>query len=190
MTPSFEPIMPWALGPDYPRWTETLRDHTRVVIRPLTARDVGRERDFIESLSPQSLRVRFLGQVRHPSVELIQQLTHIDYRRDVAFAAVVPDDGGEKILGVSRYSTSPDGVSCECAVTVLDDWHHKGLGTLLMRHLIEVARARGILFMYSIDSAENVEMSDLAKHLGFSCHRDPQDGTQVVHRLVLPACVE
>jgi GNAT superfamily N-acetyltransferase len=182
---SIEPIQPWALGPDYPRWTETLRDRTRVVVRPLTRKDADREREFIESLSPESLRFRFLGQVRHPSIELIQQLTELDYRRDVAFAAVVPDDADEKILGVSRYGTDKDGVSCECAVTVLDDWHHKGLGTLLMRHLIEVARARGILFMYSIDSAENVEMIDLARHLGFTCHRDPQDATQVVHRLVL-----
>ena len=185
---SIEPILPWALGPNYPRWTETLRDKTRVVVRPLTRLDADREREFIESLSPESLRFRFLGQVRHPSIELIEQLTDIDYQRDVAFAAVVPDDGDEKILGVSRYSTSPDGISCECAVTVLDDWHRKGLGTLLMRHLIEVARARGILFMYSVDSAENTEMNDLARFLGFACQRDPQDATQVVHRLVLPAC--
>jgi GNAT superfamily N-acetyltransferase len=185
--PSIEPIMPWALGPDYPRWTETLRDHTRVVIRPLTRKDAAREREFIESLSPESLRFRILGQVRHPSIELIQQLTDIDYQRDVAFAAVVPHDGDERILGVSRYSTSADGVSCECAVTVLDDWHRKGLGTLLMRHLIEVARARGIVFMVSVDSAENVEMGDLARYLGFSTEHDPQDASQVVHRLVLPS---
>ena len=184
---SVEPIQPWALGPDYPRWTETLRDHTRVVVRPLTRHDAARERTFIESLSPESRRFRFLGQVRHPSSELIESLTDIDYRRDVAFAAVVPDGAGEKILGVSRFSTSADGISCECAVTVLDDWHRKGLGTLLMRHLIEVARARGIMFMYSVDSAENVEMGDLARFLGFTCQRDPQDSIQVVHRLVLPA---
>lgn len=185
---SFEPILPWALGPDYPRWSETLRDQTRVEIRPLTHADADRERDFIESLSDESRRFRFLGQVRHPSDELIAQLTDIDYERDVAFAAVVPDGDGEKILGVSRYSTDRDGVSCECAVTVLDDWHRKGLGTLLMRHLIDVARARGMLFMTSIDSAQNVEMSELAHHLGFVTHNDPQDAAQVVHRMMLPAC--
>ena len=182
---SIEPVLPWCLGPDYPRWTDTLRDGTRVEVRPLTREDAQRERAFIESLSPQALRFRFLGQVRHPSAELIARFTDIDYARDVAFAAVLPDGAGEKILGVSRYGTSKDGFSCECAVTVLDEWHHKGLGTLLMRHLIEVARARGILFMFSIDAADNIEMADLAKFLGFSRHLDPEDASQVVHRLVL-----
>src|SRR5207344_594371 len=100
------------------RWTETLRDGTRVVIRPLVRTDAARERAFIESLSPETARFRFLGQVRHPSIELIRQLTDLDYDRDVAFAAVVPDDADEKILGVARYSTARDGSSCECAVTV------------------------------------------------------------------------
>jgi len=185
---SIEPVLPWALGPDYPRWSEALRDGTRVVVRPLTREDADRERDFIESLSPESLRFRFLGQARHPDAEFLARLTDIDYQRDVAFAAVAADDAGGKFLGVSRYGTTPDGISCECAVTVLDDWHRKGLGTLLMRHLIEVARARGILFMHSIDAADNVEMDALARYLGFTRHRDPQDATQVVHRLVLSAC--
>ncbi|MGH8029781.1 MAG: GNAT family N-acetyltransferase [Arenimonas sp.] len=180
-----EPVMPWNLGRDYPRWTETLRDQTRVVIRPLARTDDARERAFIESLSAQSLRFRFLGQVRHPSIELIRQLTDIDYDHDIAFAAVVPDDADEKILGVARYNASPDGSSCECAVTVRDDWHRRGLGTVLMRHLIEVAKARGILFMVSIDSAENTEMADLARFLGFTRHVDAEDASQVVHRLLL-----
>jgi GNAT superfamily N-acetyltransferase len=182
---SFEPVIPWALGPDHPRWVDYLRDKTRVLIRPLARTDAAREREFIESLSPQTLRFRFLGQVRHPSAELIRQLTDIDYADDVAFGAFVPDDADQKILGVARYNVSADGSSCECAVTVRDDWHHRGLGTVLMKHLIEVAKARGILFMVSVDSAENTEMADLARFLGFHREIDPQDASQVVHRLVL-----
>lgn len=180
-----EPILQWNLGPDYPRWTETLRDRTRVVIRPVTRKDAAEERQFIESLSPQARRFRFLGQVRHPGDELISRLTDIDYRHDVAFAAVVPDGAREKFLGVSRYGTSNDGTSCECAVSVLDEWQDKGLGTALMKHLIEVAKARGIQHMYSIDSVENLEMADLAKHLGFARRIDPDDSAQVIHELRL-----
>jgi GNAT superfamily N-acetyltransferase len=182
---SFPPIMPWALGPDYPRWTETLRNKTRVVIRPVTARDAAAEKAFIEALSPQSRRFRFLGQISHASDDLVRRLTTLDYRQDVAFAAVVPEDAHEKFLGVSRYSVAADGVSCECAVAVLDEWHEKGLGTLLMRHLIEVARARGIAHMYSIDSTENTEMSALARFLGFDRRLDKDDPTQVMHSLWL-----
>lgn len=182
---TIEPVLAFNLGPNYPRWTDVLRDQTHVVIRPITKQDVAEERAFIEMLSPQSRRFRFLGQVRHPSSELIKQFTDIDYSHDVAFAAVVADCAREKFLGVSRYNTSRDGTSCECAVTVLDEWHHKGLGTVLMKHLIEVARARGIQYMISIDAAENVEMADLARYLGFTRCIDPEDPTQVIHSLRL-----
>lgn len=180
-----EPTQPWALGPHYPRWNETLRDGTPVLVRPITRDDADRERDFIESLSPQSLRYRFLGQVAHPGDAVLRTLTDLDYDRDVAFAAVLPDDADAKILGVSRYGTVSDGASCECAVTVRDDWQRRGLGTLLMRHLIEVAKVRGILFMYSIDAAGNAQMAELASYLGFTRSTDPDDGAQVVHRLLL-----
>lgn len=174
-----------SITPDYPRWSETLRDKSHVVIRPINKQDKEAERDFIEHLSPDARRFRFLGQVRHPSERLIAQLTDIDYLHEVGFAAVTPDDSRERIVGVSRYSTDKDGLNCECAVTVSEEWQQKGLGTLLMKHLIEVARARGIRRMFSIDSAENLQMRDLAKYLGFHTRVDPDDASQVLHELDL-----
>lgn len=172
-------------GPEYPRWSETLRDRSHVLIRPITRQDKAAEREFIEGLSSQARRFRFLGQVRCPSERLLEALTDIDYVHEVAFAAVVANDSQERIIGVSRYSTSEDGTRCECAVTVSDEWQKKGLGALLMRHLIDVARSRGVRIMYSIDSAENLAMTDLAAHLGFKTHTDADDATQVVHELRL-----
>lgn len=170
-------------GAEYPRWNETLRDHSHVVIRPITPRDKDGERAFIEGLSPQTRRYRFLGQVKCPSEALIEQLTNVDFEHEVAFVAVIPDDGGERIIGASRYSTDKTGTQCECAVTVSDQWQNLGLGTLLMRHLIEVAKARGIQRMASIDSGENVHMQELAHLLGFNTRVDPDDATQVIHEL-------
>ncbi len=180
-----EPLMPWQLGPDYPRWSEMLRDRSHVLIRPVCKQDAAAERAFIEALSPQSSRFRFLGQVRHPSSEMIEQFTNLDYVHDLAFAAVVHDDSKDRFVGVSRYSTSTDGTDCECAVTVLDEWQHKGLGVILMKHLIDVARSRGIKRMWSIDSAENLAISDLAHYLGFQRDQDPEDASQVIHSLWL-----
>ena len=172
-------------GPEYPRWSETLRDHSHVMIRPITPQDKAAERTFIEGLSLQARRYRFLGQVKCPSEALIEKFTDIDYVHEVAFVAVIPEDGREQIVGVSRYSTDESGTTCECAVTVGDDWQNKGLGTLLMRHLIEVARTHGIRRMVSIDSAENVRMRDLATFLGFDSRVDPGDSSQVIHELNL-----
>lgn len=172
-------------GPEFPRWSETLRDDSHVVIRPITAQDKAAEREFIEGLSPESRRFRFLGQVKIPSEAMIERLTNIDYDKQVAFVAVVPEDGRERIVGVSRYSTDDSETSCECAVTVDDHWHDRGLGTLLMRHLIEVARARGIRRMVSIEAAANTRMRELATFLGFETRVDPDDASQVIHELML-----
>lgn len=172
-------------GPEYPRWSETLHDHSQVLIRPINKEDGNAERAFIEGLSAQARRYRFLGAVKSPSERLIEQFTDIDYIHEVAFVAVVREDSRERIVGVSRYSTDKEGENCECAVTVGDEWQQKGLGTLLMKHLMEVARARGIRSMTSLSSAENVQMRDLAHYLGFRTRVDPDDASQVIHEIDL-----
>ena len=173
------------IGTPYLRWSDTLRDRSLVVIRPLAQQDREAERAFIEGLSPTSRHFRFLGQVCRPSDRLLDQLTRIDAIHDVAFAAVAERDGHECIVGVSRYGVDPSGDNCECAITVADDWQGKGLGTLLMKHLIDVARARGIRRMYSVDLAENLRMTELAGGLGFHTRSDPDDAAQVIHELTL-----
>lgn len=173
------------IHPDTPRWTETLLDRSEVLIRPLQPQDREAERAFIEGLSLEARRFRFLGQVASPSEALIDQLTNVDFQHDAAFAATAAEDSRERIVGVARFCLDSSGTSCECAVTVADEWRERGLGTTLMRHLVEVARERGIRTMYSMDSAENIAMSDLARHLGFVSRVDPEDSTQVIHTLAL-----
>ena len=56
---------------------------------------------------------------------------------------------------------------------------------MLMTHLIEVAKSRGIQRMWSVHSAENVVMSDLGHYLGFHREQDPEDAAQVIHSLQL-----
>jgi GNAT superfamily N-acetyltransferase len=171
----------------FPRWPESLRDGSQILIRPLTRDDAAAERDFILGLSPQSRRFRFLGQIGHPSDALIERLTSIDFDHDVAFAAVERVGQAERIVGVSRYGTDTSGKRCECAVVVDDAWQGKGLGALLMMHLIDVAKARGIELMYSIDSVANVAMQDLARFLGFTRRTDPSDRSQFIHEMRLQA---
>ena len=180
-----EPVMPWLLGPNYPQWTDLLPDQRPILIRPIGKQDADAERQFIESLSPQTRRFRFLGQVRHPSSKTIRQFTDLDYVHAVAFAAVISDGGNEQFVGVSRYVTTADGTECEYAITVKDDWQSSGLSLLLMEHLIDVARSRGIRRIWSLDSVENVAGFDLAHSLGFEHVPDPDDSSQVIFSLWL-----
>lgn len=178
------PLAPLQPPLDTPQWEETLRDGSRVLIRRLRGGDAELERRFIRGLSPESRRLRFLAQFSEPSEELIRKLTQLP-QGDVAFIALVHRDGEKKAVGASRYSVLADGTGSECAVVVDDQWRDKGLGTILMRHLIETARQHGLRSMVSTDDANNWCMHELANDLGFTCQADPGDSRQVLYRLAL-----
>ena len=85
---------------------------------------------FIEQLSAQSRRFRFLGEIKSPSPGLLKQLTQLDPVRDVAYVALIADGADKREIGVSRFSADPDNRTCECAVAVSDEWHNQGLATM------------------------------------------------------------
>lgn len=171
--------------PSYPRWSETLPDHSYVRIRPVNPHDDPIEHDFLEYQSAGACRYRLLGLADYPRRPLIDQPADIDYVDEVAFVAVTPEDSRECIVGVSRYRTDLGRLHCECTVTIGDAWQHQGLAALLMKHLIEVARAQGIRRMISVDLAADVQMKSLTTQLGFRTRMDPDDARQVVHELEL-----
>lgn len=174
---------PSALEGDH--WIESLRDGTPVLIRPLGAEDRQREEDFISGLSSHARRLRFLGDFREASPTLIDRLMNVDYKDRMAFVGLVHDNGRLREIGVSRYSATGDGKRCECAVTVSDHWQGRGLGVILMRHLMDVARRNGFTHMFSVDAAHNQAMRDLASYLGFQRRMDPEDASQVIHSIDL-----
>jgi len=164
---------------------ELLSDGTKVMIRPIHEHDVELERRFIEDLSPASRRFRFLDTMRSPSEALLKQMTSIDSATDAAYIAVIDIDGKEREIGVARFCALPDGGDCEFAVTVADEWQKKGLATLLMRRLVEIARSRGIRKMHSSDAADNTSMRKFAEQLHFRHERDPDDATHVLYTVDL-----
>ncbi|MEO9215094.1 MAG: GNAT family N-acetyltransferase [Rhodanobacter sp.] len=166
-------------------WIDTLSDGTRVLVRPIRVEDRQLETDFIMRLSSESRRYRFLGDFKQPSKALLDQLVDVDDPQKAAFIALIHDDGHLREIGVSRFAAEPDGRSCECAITVSDDWNHRGLGVTLMKHLISVAREKGFAQLFSIDSAGNLPMRALAKHLGFIHHGVLDDATMVRYELDL-----
>lgn len=166
-------------------WIETLDDGSAVLVRPLRADDRQREENFINRLSPESRRHRFMDTFKNASPALIDQMMDVDNFNQMAFIALAHDDGELREVGISRYSATGRDQQCECAVTVADDWRQRGLAVVLMRHLIHQARKNGFKQMISLDSAENEAMRELAKFLNFDTRRDPQDGSQVIHTLNL-----
>jgi GNAT superfamily N-acetyltransferase len=103
----------------------------------------------------------------------------------MAFIATLQKDGQEVQIGVSRYAEGERKSVREMAVTVADEWQHKGLGRLLAQHLIEYARTHGVTQLYSIDLADNTAMSHLANDLGMSGRHSEDDPNQVIYSLRL-----
>ena len=172
---------------EYPRWHETLRDHTSVLIRPINRLDREAERAYIEDLPLDAPRFKIFGQLGRPSEEALDQLTNIDYVHEMAFVAIVKEDGHERIVGVSRYRTDNDVLTCECSVTVGIAWQDKGLGTLLMKHLIEMARSMGIRRMFTFVSIENLQLKELVSFLGFEKKVDEGARRDVYELELVPA---
>lgn len=166
-------------------WIESLQDGTRVLIRPLRPEDREFEVEFIKRLSPESRRFRFLGDFKEPSQSLLDELMKVDYVHEMAFVALIHDNGHLREIGVSRYATGADEKQCECAVTVADDWRKRGLAVLLMHHLIDVARKNGLVRMFTIDDSANEAMRELAGYLGFRRMVEPDDPRLVRYTLDL-----
>lgn len=163
--------------------TATLRDGTQVWVRPICKDDGPLERAFIEGLSPQSRRFRFLGTFLTPSDALLKRLTNPDPDSEAVFIALTSPSPEAREIGAARFCIQPDGGGAEVAVIVDDHWQGKGLATILMQHLIQTAQERGVHRLYSVDAGNNQTMRDFAAHLGFSRRLDPDDATQVIYSL-------
>ncbi|PAU66662.1 GNAT family N-acetyltransferase [Pseudomonas sp. PIC25] len=166
-------------------WVESLADGTHVLIRPLRPEDREREREFIQRMSPEARRFRFLGTVKDVSPQLLDQLMDVDYQDRMAFVALAHEDGKLVEVGISRYAATEADKQCECAVAVADDWHGRGLSAALMNHLIDEARQNGFEKMISVDLMDDRRIRDLSAQLGFRAERDPNDSSLVIHNLQL-----
>ena len=164
----------------------TLRDGRRVTIRPIRPDDVARNVAFLDELSPPSKHFLFLGGISRLSDAELERLCDPDYSHDMAYVAVATDPnapGGERQVGVCRYAGADATAGAEISVAVADDWQHRGLGKLLLRRLIDHARAHGIRRLYSMDAAANEPMRRLAREVGFREQPDPDDIRQVIYSL-------
>ena len=166
-------------------WKERLRDGSDVFIRPIRPADIERERAFLSRLSPEYRAYRFIGLIKRPNDSVARELTCVDPARAVALVALVRERGGDAEIGAAHYCASTDGSRCDCAVTVDPRWQQRGVGRLLMRHLIEVARTRGIRRMYAVDPVRCAGAHRLAERLGFHCRPDPEDPIVTTFELVL-----
>jgi GNAT superfamily N-acetyltransferase len=168
-----------------PALMEHLRDGTTVRIRPLLPADVSREQAFLSRLTAEALSYRFLGLIKDRGADTARELTQVDTSREFVLVALVGDEPQAREIGAACYRLHDDATRCDCAVTVDPAWQHQGVGRLLMHHLIGVARAQGVRWMYAVDAVRCAGAHALAERLGFHSRPDPEDPAVVTFELEL-----
>ena len=150
-----------------------------VHIRALRADDTELERRFVGELSPETLFLRVQYHGGQPTPHDLERLLDLDYVDRLAVAGLVRNEDLQRIVGVSRFARVEDTTRAECAIVVADDWQGCGLGTELMRSLIQAALARGYTSLEGETLAENVGVSAWARRFGFDVQTQPDSGGMV-----------
>ena len=142
-----------------------LRDGSRVRLRQGHSSDKELLLRGFERLSPESRYRRFLAAMPELSEAMVRYLTEIDHHDHEAIAALDENTGDG--VGVARYVRNPERPEvAEVAVTVIDEWQGRGLGTRLLELLGGRARAEGIKSFTALMLATNQEMMDVLEALG------------------------
>ena len=160
----------------------TLRDGSTVAVRPITPDDGDALRGAFDRLSEASRYRRFFAPMPVLGDRLVRYLTDVDHHDHEALIAF--DTATGEGVGVARY-VRLDGDRAEAAVTIVDDWHGRGLGTLLLETLAVRAREEGVGRFVAVMLAENQEMRGVLEGMG-----EPQvtrrEGSQVEVEVELP----
>jgi GNAT superfamily N-acetyltransferase len=143
-----------------------LADGAEVLVRPLLHSDRDALAAAYRHLSPESRRLRFFAAPAELSEEDLEYLTNLDYTTRFALAAFTT--GSEpRGVGVARYVRSgADPARAEAAVTVLDEYQRRGIGTLLLVLLADHAQRAGVTTLVSYILWENEELLLELRELG------------------------
>ena len=163
-----------------------MADGRTLALRDIYAEDVVPLQRGFARLSPEEVRMRFL----HPLTELPHdfavRLCDLDAQTSVAFVFIDPPEIPEReIRGVARAYIDPTTLSAEFAIVVQRQYTGQGLGTRLMRCLIEACRRHGAVEIWGDVLLENDAMLRLAEHLGFHRYSQISDPGVVQMRLAL-----
>ena len=133
----------------YPSYvfTETLRDGTAVTVRAAGANDGPKIRRAFLNLERDTVYTRFFGYKADVSDAELGRITGADFERAVALLVTIGVGEDEVVIGGASYFVSDSaaaGRSAELAFTVEEDFQRRGIGSLLMRHIIAIARVKGL----------------------------------------------
>ena len=157
---------------------EHLSDGNEVEIRALQPDDETDMLAAVDRTSEQSLQRRFFAMKRYFSEKERDFFMDIDFKNHVALVALAPENGRPVIVGGGRYVVFEPG-RAEMAFVVIDAWQGRGIGSMLMRHLVKIAGNSGLQELTAEVLRENAAMLKVFGKFGF--RQAPQRDARTVH---------
>jgi RimJ/RimL family protein N-acetyltransferase len=145
---------------------ERLRDGRTIEIRALRPDDREDMLAAVDRTSVQSLRRRFFVPKRGFSEKEVSFFMNVDFINHVALVGEIDEDDQPAIVAGGRYIVVQPG-RAELAFVVVDAYQGKGIGTMLMRHLVSIARDAGLKELTAEVLPENTAMLKVFGGFGF-----------------------
>lgn len=164
---------------EYPEDLETYRTTEtglEILLRPVKISDEPLLKDFVYSLSDQSLYRRFISRRTDMPHEFLQKFVIIDYAEEMAIFAVLKHAKKEEIIGVGRYFIDKNTHTAETAFAVRDDFQKRGIGTELLKYLTYLAQKQGLLGFTAEVLVENRPMLHIFQKMGFDMQKKISSG--------------
>jgi RimJ/RimL family protein N-acetyltransferase len=154
---------------------DRLNDGSQVEIRSLRPQDEADMLAAVGRASAQSLQRRFFAVKRGFSEKERAFFMDIDFSNHVALVALLEEDGRPAIVGGGRYVVFEPG-RAEMAFVVVDAWQGHGIGSILMHHLVKLARSAGLKELTAEVLPENAAMLKVFRKFGLkpTSRGDPQ----------------
>ncbi len=170
--------------PGYPvEWEAdvVLTDGGVAHLRPIRPSDADMMVEFYDRVSPESKYLRFFAPYPKLSQRDVARFTQVDYVDRVALIVTV----GDQMIAVGRYDRL-DNNEAEVAFLVEDAHQGRGIAQLLLEHLAEAARERGINRFVAEVLPQNRRMAQIFADAGYRMSRGIQDGVLAVEFPILP----
>jgi len=154
----------------------TLKEGSRVVVRPIRPSDEPLTRELLHSFSRETIYHRFFAMIADMSLEQLKYYVNVDYEERMALVATIKFEQREKIIAVARYDVDRSTNMAEVAVVVEDKWQNKGLGSFLLKYLAQIARTRGVSGFTAEVMPDNFRMLHLLDKLSGKIEKTFVDG--------------
>jgi RimJ/RimL family protein N-acetyltransferase len=155
---------------------ETLKDGTKVTVRAIRPDDAPSLVEAFGELDRDSIYRRFFSPKKELSGADLEQLTDVDFDRVMALVVTVETPSGETLVAGGRYAMEAGDrpSAAELAFTTAAPYRGRGTASLILRHLVKLARGAGLSRFEAEVLAENAPMLNVFRRSGLPMtqHRD------------------